>query len=259
MWEGGHLGWTVLLPFAVGVVTAMFNVVGGGGSLLTIPLLVELGLTPQEANATNRMGVWSQSATGMVTFSRRGTMRWGFGLGLVPASLVGGGCGAYVAMVMDARAFQSTLAVIFAGLGVLLLVQPWLAPRLRAFGFAVDITQRAPLWMHAAFLFVGFYGGFIQAGVGIVMVLVLVMMGGVSFGESHAIKMVQVFAFASLSLAIFAIFGWVRWQAGAALTVGGMVGGVLGAQFATRVSASKLRWILVVAVFLAAARFAGWI
>lgn len=249
----------MVLPLVVGLVTAMINVVAGGGSLLTIPVLVELGLSPQQANATNRVGILLQSLSSSTKFARDGNQPWGYVAALLPSSVLGAVYGAHVAASMSAALFQSVLAWLFAGMGVFLVFDlargPARSPALRV------VTPRSlPPWgLVVAFGAVGFYGGFIQAGVGIVVMLVVHVAGRVPLVPTNAIKMTQAIAFAAMALVVFVRSGDVVWWTGLWLGVGGLLGGWLGARVASRVDPRRLKMVLVVAVFAAAARFAGWI
>lgn len=251
-------GGIAAIAFVVGALTAVFNVVAGGGSLLTIPLLVEMGLSPQVANATNRIGVVTQTVTSSATFAARGRMPWRYAVPLIPASLVGSALGAWTASALDADSFRIAIAVLFAAMGVwLVLDQLGLAPGADDESIArrVDTERPTPLVV-AAFVGVGFYGGFIQAGVGIAIVLVLHVAARIELVSANAIKALQVVAFGTISLALFAARGQVDWAAGAWLALGGVCGGWWGARYATRVDPTWLKRALIVAVWIAAARFA---
>lgn len=247
------------VAFVVGALTAVFNVVAGGGSLLTIPLLVEMGLSPQVANATNRIGVVTQTVTSSATFAAQGRMPWRYAAPLIPASLVGSAIGAWTASALDADTFRIAIAVLFAAMGVWLVLDQlgWTPgagddadePR------RVDDERPKP-WVVLAFVGVGFYGGFIQAGVGIAIVLVLHVAARVELVSANAVKALQVVAFGAISLALFASRGQVDWAAGLWLALGGMTGGWWGARYATRVDPTWLKRALIVAVWIAAVRFA---
>ena len=85
--EANPLVGRTVLPMVVGFVAAIVNVVAGGGSLLTIPLLIAMGLPPQLANGTNRVGIWTHSVAGTTTFVRDSKLPWRYELALLPVSI----------------------------------------------------------------------------------------------------------------------------------------------------------------------------
>lgn len=247
------LAW--VLPFLIGMVTAVFNVVGGGGSLLTIPALVETGLTAQAANATNRIGVWLQAVVSSTTFVRRKQVPFPLGWQLMPFGMVGAIGGAVAAAIIDETQFRRVLAVVFAVMGVQLL-RDVLRGNMKG---PSSETPAAFTWKLAlATVGIGFYGGFIQAGAGIVILLVMTNLGPMGIKAANGLKVLLVLGFATVSLIVFLSIDHrlIAWGPGLTFGTGSMVGGWLGARYHERIDAQTVGWILVVAVFAAAARFA---
>ena len=242
-----------LLVFGVGVTAGIINTVAGGGSLLTIPLLVEAGLGASVANATNRVAVLMQSATTTARFAQTGALQARSALRLVPASLVGVLLGAYAATRLDDGQFRMALALIFAVMGCVLLKQILRPADAKAETDEVPSGPRAQV----AMLAVGFYGGFIQAGVGVLILGVLHLAGGLRLLHANALKAFLVLVWTVCALVVFAASGLVDWTAGLVLGAGGAVGGVIGVSVATRVNGRWLKVCLAVGVWVAAARFAG--
>lgn len=244
---------TLALTFAVGFVAGVVNVVAGGGSLLTIWLLVETGMGAPVANATNRVGVLMQTVTSTRGFATRGMLPVRGAARLVPASLVGVAVGAVLAARLDEDVFNRVLAVLFACMGFVLI------RRVLSKSGPIDAVTEVPsgLRAHAAMFFVGIYGGFVQAGVGVLILWVLHMVGRLEIVRANAVKSALVCVWTVLALAVFAFEGLVDWRAGVLLGVGGVVGAVVGVRIATRVSARALQIALAIGVWVAAARFAG--
>ena len=255
--ESGFEPWLVwTLSFLLGLVTAVFNVVGGGGSLLTIPAMVELGLSPQAANATNRIGVVMQSLSSTATLLKRRQVATGLAGWLSVFALAGAIIGVWLAIIMDEDQFRLALAILFALMGLNLLwaiFQASGAP-------AVPNVDASPTWkLGVAFFFVGIYGGFIQAGVGIVILLVLSNLTQMDLRRSNGVKVLVVLVFTCVSLTSFLILdsSLIHWVEGLVFGAGAMAGGWLGARYNEVIPIAAIRWILVVAVFAASARFAG--
>ena len=212
--------------FAVGFVAAVINVLAGGGSFLTLPLLLFLGLPASVANGTNRLGVLAQNVSGVLGFQRHGVLpaRWALSVS-VPA-LAGAAIGVWAALNVPDLAFRRILSI------VMLVVTLFTLLRRRA---TVEPRQqpRSP-WDPAivgGFFLAGVYGGFLQAGVGF-LVLAVTTLAGLDLVRGNAVKVFAVMLLTLLSLAVFAGTGNVSWPAGIALALGNLLGGVVGVRIA---------------------------
>ncbi|MEX1364214.1 MAG: sulfite exporter TauE/SafE family protein [Nannocystaceae bacterium] len=235
--------WVGLLVLAAAAMLAgVVNSMAGGGSLLTLPALMALGLPPSVANGTNRVGVLVQGLSAALTFHRKGVRPYAaFGRLLLPMVL-----GAIAGTALATRLSDEWLRVIFgimlAGWAVLLVFRP--SRFLRPEGPAKPAGPGAL----ALAVLVGAYGGFLQAGVGFPTLALLVLVLGHEAVEANAIKTVLILAYTTISLGMFAWAGQVAWREGAALAAGGLIGGWLGARLQLRAGAGLVRWVVVVAV-----------
>jgi uncharacterized membrane protein YfcA len=215
--------------FFSGLVAGFFNVVAGGGSLLTLPVLIFLGLPAATANATNRVGILLQNVVATATFRRRGLLDVRLGLRLMLAAAPGAVLGALMAVEMDDRLFRWVLA------GIMLLVLVSLIRRRRHPGPggapAAAARPQHPLALYASFFFVGFHSGFIQAGVGFVIIAALNSFGGLGLVRSNGIKVMSILMIQAIALGIFAALGSVNWVWGLTLAAGTMLGGWAGVRW----------------------------
>ena len=117
-----------LLPlaalFAVGVVSGALNVVAGGGSFLTLPVLLFLGLPAGEANATNRIGVLAQNLIGVWGFHRSSALNWRWAAAASVPALAGAAVGAWMALQMSDFAFSRLLSMAMLGMTLWTLLGP---------------------------------------------------------------------------------------------------------------------------------------
>ena len=229
------------LVIGVGFCSGFLNVLAGGGSLLSIPLLVFMGLDVSVANATNRVGVLFQNVVAAHQFRKKSlvTVRDSafFGLPAMAGALVG----TFGAVNLDERYLSIAVAILITAMAVLLLVKPDMWERERE----VPISK----WVVAAFMFViGIYGGFVQAGVGFFLLWAIVGGAGKDLLHANALKVVIVALFTALSLAIFLYHGLVDFYLGMLLAIGNFVGGAMGARFAILKGNRWLRWILSIVV-----------
>ena len=215
---------TSLILFFVGIIAGTLNVIAGGGSLLTLPVMIFLGLPPTVANGTNRVAILVQNIGASWSFSRHGLISRDWLLLAIPPAMLGALLGTFAAVRIGDLEFQRILAVILVGAAAWMLWHPVIPP---SEGDA-ELPTGARRWgFIAAFFGVGVYGGFIQAGVGFV-ILAVTTAAGLNLIRSNALKVTVVLAFTSIALALFTFSGKVDWSMGLALAAGNFLGGLAG-------------------------------
>jgi uncharacterized membrane protein YfcA len=236
-----------LLLLGGGLVAGVVNTLAGGGSLLTVPLLVLLGLPGPVANGTNRVGVLMGSAAATWRLTRLGVSGLRDAAPLVGPSALGALLGAYGVVQLPAAAFDR----IF---GVLMLVL--LVPTLR--GVRLELARRPlpPVVRALAFFAIGLYGGAFQAGVGVLLLAVL-SLAGVEIVRSTHIKTALNTCFTLLTLPIFWWAGQIQWPEALVLGAGFSAGGALGARVAVGGGARVIRPVLACAIVALAGRMLG--
>jgi uncharacterized membrane protein YfcA len=239
------------LLICVGMVAGTLNVLAGGGSLLSLPVLIFLGLSPVVANGTNRVAILIQTMGATWSFRRRGYLDGAWIRLAAPTALLGALVGIWAAIQVDEGVFQRVLAGIMVAVALWTLWNP-LTPSTETGAPPPTRPLHRGLLM-VGFFGVGFYGGFIQAGVGFV-ILALVTMAGLDLVRGNAMKVALVMTFTPLALAGFAWNGMVEWGLGFALATGGF----LGAQLGVRLNISKgqewVRRVVTVTVIVFAIR-----
>ena len=217
------------------------NVVAGGGSFLTLPLLILLGLPHTVANGTNRLAILIQTAAATAAFRRADAVpvRVLFRLGL--AAILGAGIGSALAVQVGETVFLRFLSIVM----VLFTLVP-LLQRSSGAGTASLESPRVSAGLVAAFVVVGFYGGFVQAGVGFLS-LGATTWAGYGLVAGNAIKVGCIFLFSIVSLAVFAANGAVDWGVGLALGIGTFAGALVGARLTLRAGDRVLRYVVAAA------------
>ncbi len=249
--DGAPLGTTAIaLLLAGGFAAGVVNSMAGGGSLLTVPLLVTLGLPGTTANATNRIAVLVQSIVGAWRFRAEGVPgERGATHALVPL-LIGAAAGALLVSRLPHETFERLFGVVMIALLVPLL-------RARQIGAAPAVARPwPPALATLAFLAIGVYGGAIQAGVGILLLLVLVRAGH-GLIEANSIKIVAVAAFTAVAVLVFLATAEVVWMPAIVLSLGTAAGADVGARLAVRGGERLVRPVLVAAVVALAGRMLG--
>jgi len=237
------------LLLAGGFVAGIINTIAGGGSLLTVPLLVLIGLPGTVANATNRIGVLVQSVVGAWRFRAEGVPGFRAALPTLLPLMLGSLVGATAASYLDDRTFERLF-------GIVMLVV--LVPALREAGPSGQAERRSwsPLSGFAVFTLIGVYGGAFQAGVGIMLVLALARAGN-DLVLSNSIKLVVVAAFTLVAAAVFVARGQVVWAPALVLAVSTAAGAAVGARLAVRGGERVVRPVLALAVVALAGRMLG--
>ncbi|WP_373183066.1 sulfite exporter TauE/SafE family protein [Halomonas campaniensis] len=232
-----------LALLAIGTVAGFINVLSAGGSMLTLPLLMFLGLPAQEANGTNRVSIVLQSLSAVTSFFRAGARHVALSLRLSVPAVVGSLIGAWLALKTGDALFEAILIAVMAGSAVLMLLpQPRLATRPLT---AERLTPAVTLAMFA----IGLYGGFIQVGVGVLFLVVLYRMLKIDLAQVNVFKVLIILVYTLPALALFLVTDQVRWGYGLVLAAGSM----LGAWLAVKVNMSPrgafvVKWLTVAVI-----------
>ncbi|MGE0361443.1 MAG: sulfite exporter TauE/SafE family protein [Vicinamibacterales bacterium] len=238
-----------LLPllglFAVGVVSGTLNVVAGGGSFLTLPALLFLGLPAGDANGTNRIGVLAQNLAGVWGFHRSNVMDWRWAGAVSVPAMAGAAVGAWLALQLSDFAFKRLLSLTMLGMTLWTLVA-----RPRGGDRPTVLSPWHP-GMVVAFALIGLYAGFIQAGVGFA-ILAATSIAGMDLVRGNAVKLLSVLLVTLLSLAIFAAGGAVQWAPGLALGLGNAAGAMAGVRLAVSRGHAWIHQVVTAAVVLMA-------
>lgn len=231
--------WELALLAAAGTVSGYLNVLAGGGSLLTLPVMVFLGMPGPVANGTNRIGILAQNIVAVATFARRGFREFRLSATLSLCALPGAIAGAWFGTTLDGVWFNRVLAL------VMLLVMLVMATDRKPIGReSRAVSQRRLFWGHLSMVGLGFYGGFIQIGIGLLLMPVLHRVMGMDLVRVNAHKVFIVGCYTVVALAVFAARVEILWIAGLALAAGNMLGGWLGAHFTVTRGEKLIRWTL---------------
>ncbi len=238
--------WQLGLLALVGVGSGWLNVMAGGGSLLTVPIMLFMGVPAPVANGTNRIGILFQNLSAVIGFWRNGLADFRLSATLALCATIGAVGGAQVGVRLDEVWFNVVLITVMVA--VMLVT---------AFGNtykAVD-HQGEPkrlFWGHVCMIGAGFWGGFIQIGVGFILMPILNQVMGLDLVRTNMYKVTVVLVYTVAALMVFATQVDVLWLAGCVLAVGTSIGGYLGAQTSVKKGEKWIRWVLnvVLSVFI---------
>lgn len=203
---------------AIGAIAGFINVLSAGGSMLTLPLLMFLGLPPQVANGTNRVSIALQSVTAVGSFFRAGAREIGVSLRLSIPAVAGSLLGAWLALQVSDALFEAVLIAVMAAASIMMLLPQ---PRLET--CALTPERLTPV-VYLAMFGIGVYGGFIQVGVGVLFIVVLYRMLRIDLAQVNVFKVFIILIYTLPALALFMVNDQVRWSYGLLLALGSMAG-----------------------------------
>ena len=238
----------IVLLVAGGLAAGVVNTLAGGGSLLTVPLLVLAGVPGNVANGSNRVGILASNASAAAAFRRHGVS----GLSRTLPVLVPVAVGSLVGALLVARLADETFERVFGVLMVPLLLLSLRPPVLKS----VEGRVWSGPFTLLVFLAVGLYGGAFQAGIGLLLMVAL-SRSGMDLVVVNSVKVVVIVVVTVIALPLFIVSGRVDWGPALVLAAGFALGGALGARLTVTRGSSLIRPVMVAAVLALAGRLLG--
>ncbi|EDN66475.1 Protein of unknown function DUF81 [Beggiatoa sp. PS] len=237
----------ILLLFIIGIVAGILNVMAGGGSALTLPALIFLGLDSALANGTNRVAILIQNVFAILSFRQQKVHEFKTSLQMALWTVPGGIVGAIAAVKIDEQWFQRILAIVL----IFVVLSMIFSPHQRITEFSNDSNTKKWL-VYPAMFGIGFYGGFIQVGVGFLIMAALFHLLRLDLVFVNMHKVFIVFIYTLPALGIFIWSDNVDWKWGLSLAAGNSCGAWWAAQLAVKKGDRIIRWILLIALFIMA-------
>ena len=238
-----------VILLVVGLASGFINTLAGGGSLLTLPVLIFLGLPGPVANGTNRISLLIQSVGALVGFGQHKVLPLRAAVLAAIPYIVGTVIGAMLAVQISDRQFKPILAATIVGVMIVILLDP--SRRVRAPEGALSFRRKAALSF--GFFLVGIYGGFIQAGAGFV-IITLMLMAGFDLIQTNAVKIMVVLFSTCIALAIFIAHGQVNYIYGLVLGIGSAIGAWAATFVAVKKGHAWIRGFVLLMVIIFAAK-----
>jgi len=217
-----------LILVAAGFTAGVVNTIAGGGSFLTLPALMLFGLDPKVANGTNRVAVLFSSGAAVATFHKHGHLDRKLANRLTLPTMLGVPVGALLAIYLPPQAFEPVFGAIFLAMAVVLILNP------KRIAEATTASTRSERLTTPIFFGIGIYVGFIQAGMGILVLLAMSLLGGRDLVASNAVKNWIAFLVTLTATIVFAFYSLIEWLPGLVMAVGNLLGGVVGAKLAIK-------------------------
>ncbi|MCO4822547.1 MAG: sulfite exporter TauE/SafE family protein [Flavobacteriaceae bacterium] len=244
---------TELQIYSIAIIGALIaggvNTLAGNGSVITLTILTEiLGLPPNVANGTNRIGIFTQCIATTWVFNKNGKLDVANHKKYLIPIFIGAIAGGFLAINVSNEQFKAVFKfmVLFMLIAVLVKPKRWLRK--------TDLNFKPKWYIYIPILFsLGFYGGFIQMGMGVFFLVIMVLGMRVNIIESNALKGFIIGAYTLLLIGLFHYQGMIDWKIGCIMAVGQTLGGYLTAQFASKYKkADQIAYYLLIIVLLLA-------
>jgi len=234
--------------FVVGIAAGFINVNAGGGSTLTLPTLIFLGLDASVANGTNRIGILLQNISAVSSFRRERHSHFKLSFKLASMTLPGALIGAYFSINISNNAFEIILALIMICVIITMII-----PRKK--NDILSNGEGEQSWkVYLAMFGIGFYGGFIQVGVGFVLMAAMHYLMNLSLIHVNMHKVFIILFYTIPALAVFIFSDNVDWLLGLGLAAGTIVGAWWGAKFSVKGGEKYIKAILIMSILIMAAK-----
>lgn len=244
------IGWIeISIAIVGGLFAGAINTLAGSGSLITLTIFTEvLGLPPNIANGTNRIGVTTQCLTGAFVFHRKGKLNIKLSTRLILFTILGALCGIYLATQVSNEQFKNVFKFLLVFMLFVIILKPsrWIHEQ--------EEPIRIPYFLDIPLYFaVGVYGGFIQMGMGIFFLAISVLLAKYKLIEANALKALIIGLYSIPAVLIFHFNGLVDWKLGALVASGQILGGWITAAYAAESPKANIlaHRMLIVAVIAA--------
>ena len=238
----------IIISLIGGFFAGILNAMAGFGSIITLAIYMDvLGIPGHLANATNRVNVLASSSISAFTFYKNGKLDLQKGKWILVAVFLGAMVGVFMATQIDAKEFKQAFKYLLIPIFIILLMNP---KRFINPDMSTGVTS--PWVTMPLYFLMGIYAGFIQAGFGVIFLMVIVIMSKYDLILGNGLKIAIVAIYSVVIVTIFQLNGMIVWKAGLALAVGQALGGYIASRNMSRLEGAN-KWAykgLVVIVFL---------
>ncbi len=198
--------------------------------MITLTLLMELlGMPPDLANGTNRVGIMAQAIPATAIFARQGELRLSRDKYVIIWSMLGAIAGVSMVLLVSNEIFRSVYSYLLIILFIVVLARPkrWLSSK-------EVVHQRHPAIRAALYFVLGVYGGFIQMGMGVFCLVVFVLIEGRKIMQANALKILIIGLYTAVVVGVFHWKGLINWRVGLLMAIGQALGGTVAPWLAGR-------------------------
>lgn len=234
--------WEMAVLIVAGFCAGLVNVMAGGGSILTVPIMMFLGIPGHVANGTNRITVVAHNASAIVTYVRHGVPHTKLCVTLTLVAVPPAMIGAWLSTKLNNEQFEGLLAMVMVVVLILML-----APQDKKQSDARNAPKNLHLG-HALMAMAGFWGGFIQIGIGFVILPIMHRVMGLRLVDTNILKVFIIFTYTLLAVLVFTATSDVLWLVGTIAAIGNIAGGMVGARLTLSHGEPLIRRVLAIAI-----------
>ena len=241
------MAWIEIVALIIaGVLVGFINTLAGGGSIISLSILMLMGLPATVANGTNRIAIAIQTLTATSSFRQQKVLDYkkGFILG-IPA-IFGSVIGAWIAVDINEDILEKAMAVIMLVMLVILIYNP----KKLLYGQQELVDKKVSIWQLIIFFFIGVYGGFIHMGVGYFLLAALVAGAGYDLVRANAVKVFIVLMYVVVSFLVFIYHDQVNWKYGLILTIGNVIGAFVASRLAVKKGVVFVKWVIIIVILI---------
>ena len=243
----------IILLIVAGVMVGFINTLAGGGSIISLSLLMMLGLPASIANGTNRVAITIQTLTATTSFRQQKVLDLKKAIHMAIPATFGSILGAWFAVDINEEVFEKAIGVVM----LIMLIFIFYNPKKYIYG-RENIIEKPVTWRtYVIFFAIGLYGGFLHMGVGYFLLTAIVIGAGYDLVKANAIKVFVVFAYVPFSLLVFIIYDQVDWLYGLVLAIGNVAGALIASRLAVSKGVDFVKWVIVVVILLTSGQMFG--
>ncbi|MCF8348914.1 MAG: sulfite exporter TauE/SafE family protein [Bacteroidales bacterium] len=243
----------ITILITAGVLVGFINTLAGGGSIISLSVLMMLGLPASVANGTNRIAIAIQTLAATTSFRQQKVLELRKSLLLSIPAVLGSLIGAWIAVDIREDVFEKAIGVIMLFMLLFILYKP----QKYIYG-RKEIMEKPLTWkIYVIFFLIGIYGGFIHMGVGYFLLAGIVGAAGFDLVKANAIKVFIVLAYTPFTLLVFLWYNQVDWTIGLILSIGNVVGALVASRLAVKKGVNFVKWVIVVIILITAADMFG--
>jgi uncharacterized membrane protein YfcA len=236
----------IIILIVSGFFVGFINTLAGGGSVISLSVLMLMGLPAPVANGTNRIAIAIQTLTAVGSFKQQKVLDYKKGFKLAIPATVGSIIGAWIAVDINEEILERAMAVIM----LMMLVFMVYNPRKFLFGRQELVDRKVTVSQVVIFFLIGIYGGFIHMGVGYFLLAALVVSGGYDLVKANAVKVFIVLIYVVISFLVFIWNDQVWWKYGLIMTLGNIFGAYIASRLAVEKGVVFVKWVIVVVILL---------
>lgn len=236
----------IITLIVAGLLVGFINTLAGGGSIISLSVLMMLGLPAPVANGTNRIAIAIQTLTATTSFRQQKVLETRKAIYLSIPAILGSLLGAWFAVDIREDIFEKAIGVVMLIMLIFILYKP----QKYIYGRA-DISEKPLNWKtYVIFFFIGIYGGFLHMGVGYFLLAGIVGCAGFDLVKANAIKVFVVLAYAPFTLLIFLWYNQVNWKYGLILAIGAVIGALIASRLAVSHGVNFVKWVIVIVILV---------